>query len=428
MIATHMQVNSDVLVIGSGIAGLMAALAARDAGASVTIVSKGAGSYAISSGCVDLLGYVDTQPVEDPWSNLAHLPDNHPYRLLGQQSIEEALAFFCACTQSQSLPYSTARTSDGKSCNSLLPTVLGTLKPSYLLPATLDASKLFSAKKVLICGCEGLRDMSPKLCRDQLLTHSLLEKIAFETFLLPQPFAHLHRSISALDLARFVNTKEGESWLATSLGRFAKAYDCILLPPILGTKKTTELVVRLEAMLGPLLELLSIPPGVGGISLQEALLREASQKGIRLMENVQLETCEMNATQCLWLKGAGPSGPRFGAKSFVLATGGVLGGGLLVDSDRVQETVFHLPCKAPRGLARTGAHVFSRHPIQSVGIAVDSMLRPVDQGNCVLENVFLAGRILEGYDHAHEKCGHGVAIATGWRAGRLAAEASRAGE
>ena len=35
-----------------------------------------------------------------------------------------------------------------------------------------------------------------------------------------------------------------------------------------------------------------------------------------------------------------------------------------------------------------------------------------------------AGRSLGGYDYATEKSGHGVAVATGWQAGRMAAAAA----
>ena len=44
------------------------------------------------------------------------------------------------------------------------------------------------------------------------------------------------------------------------------------------------------------------------------------------------------------------------------------------------------------------------------------------------QNVFFAGRSLGGYDYATEKSGHGVAIATGWQAGLMAAAAAAAGE
>ena len=55
--------NSDVLVIGAGMSGLVAALAAARRGRKVTVLSRGVGALAIGSGCVDVLGYVNGQAV-----------------------------------------------------------------------------------------------------------------------------------------------------------------------------------------------------------------------------------------------------------------------------------------------------------------------------------------------------------------------------
>jgi len=52
-------------------------------------------------------------------------------------------------------------------------------------------------------------------------------------------------------------------------------------------------------------------------------------------------------------------------------------------------------------------------------------MRPVSSQAAVCwNNVFFAGRSLGGYDYATEKSGHGVAVATGWQAGRMAAAAA----
>jgi len=51
-------------------------------------------------------------------------------------------------------------------------------------------------------------------------------------------------------------------------------------------------------------------------------------------------------------------------------------------------------------------------------VKVDNKLRPVDDaGNVLLENVFVAGKTLAGYDYCSEKSGNGVALATAYRAG-----------
>ena len=56
-----------------------------------------------------------------------------------------------------------------------------------------------------------------------------------------------------------------------------------------------------------------------------------------------------------------------------------------------------------------------------MGVKVNSDLKPLDaDGQVILNNVRFAGRVLGGYDFAAEKCGQGVALATGRYAGLLA--------
>ena len=86
--------NSDVLVIGAGMSGLVAALAAARRGRKVTVLSRGVGALAIGSGCVDILGYVNGQAVSGhPLDAIGSLPAAHPYRLLGRDRVAEACSF-----------------------------------------------------------------------------------------------------------------------------------------------------------------------------------------------------------------------------------------------------------------------------------------------------------------------------------------------
>ena len=416
-----MHLTTDVLVIGSGISGLTAALAAAKSGVNVSIVTAGAGTYAISSGCVDLLGQVQGKFVSDPWQALEQLPDNHPYKVIGSDNVRQALDFFTQITASYGREWVQSQDAHGQPINTLIPTIIGTFKPSYLLPKTIDAESLFAANSVLVCGVTGLRDASPKLIAANLAKHPKLAKTQFNPILLPSPKDHPHRSLTALDIARFVDTDEGLNWLKVSLGKYAKAYDCVLLPPILGVNHTAQIFATIKDLLQcKVSEMLTTPPGVGGMRLHNMLLAEATKLKIRILENCKITEARVEANHCLSVATSTKNPLTLTAKAYVLATGGILGGGLELEPNEAIEPIFKI--KEPLDSGQMGLDdIFGPHPIAKIGVNFDQNLHPQISQDTFVDNVFLAGKILAGYDYAAEKCGHGLAIASGWLAGNLSA-------
>lgn len=76
----------DAIVIGSGLAGLTAALRLAKGGKTVSLISKGPGGLQLSQGTFDILGYSPDR-VSDPLDAvgaLAKAKPEHPYAVLGR--------------------------------------------------------------------------------------------------------------------------------------------------------------------------------------------------------------------------------------------------------------------------------------------------------------------------------------------------------
>ncbi len=421
-----MSRTTDVIVVGSGLAGLMAALGAARQGREVRVISEGMGCLAIGSGSVDLLGYApDGACVDDPWAAMALLPATHPYSLLGSDKVRAALAALVETAARHGLGLRAAER-DGTPRNTRVPTIMGTLKPTYLVPDSFDQEALAKARHVLVASVRGFRDCRPALVIDQLRRYPDWADKNFTPCIIPAPFEDAHRALNALDLARAAERPGGRDWLAGALKERAEGCDLVLLPPICGRHAASGLAHDLSETLGcPVVEMPSIPPGVGGLRLRDALLRELASLGVEMVENANVIGARVAEDRCLSLTISG-TGRNYvtRAKAYVLATGGILAGGITLAPGSARERVFGLELPLPEDVgAWTEPEIFGNHAVASLGVRVDGNLRPLDaNGALALENVFFAGRTLGGHDPAVEKSGYGVALATGWHAGLAAAE------
>jgi len=90
----------DIVVIGSGMSGLMASIYLAQKGKKVAVVSKGDPVCSISTGTIDIAA-----GGKNPISFINKLPEQHPYRITGPQKIRLALEFFKKTAASEGLHY-----------------------------------------------------------------------------------------------------------------------------------------------------------------------------------------------------------------------------------------------------------------------------------------------------------------------------------
>ncbi len=143
----------DLIIIGMGLSGLMAAKTAVDLGKRVLILAKGIGSLSLFSNSIDLLDQSSKGEImEENLSLWIRNHPDHPYSKVGLKGIEDSLSSFLSLFPP---PYSFKALNER---NSFIPTAGGTLRPTYLLPETMTEGVSFNNGKTLIVGIEGYKD------------------------------------------------------------------------------------------------------------------------------------------------------------------------------------------------------------------------------------------------------------------------------
>ena len=400
--------HSDVLVVGAGMAGLMAAVTAAKSGASVSVLSEGAGVISIGSGAVDFLGYVNGKKITDnPFNHLSELGEMHPYNIIGAENIKNAFASLVEISNANG--YEIKMNEEGLNHTAI--SIAGTTKPTYICSESNNASRILKAKKILFAGVEYLKDSQPALAVKQAKQYKIFADAEINSALLKSPFGKTHRVLNCLDLARYVDKEEGFNWLKSELSKAAAGYDAVIIPPICGTINYTKHFKELQNLGFILVEAVSIPPGVGGYRLRHALINEAKKlkSVIALHNNI-----------------AGALETEYTADNFIIATGGIIGNGIASTPDKVYETIFNITIDSPVSVEeRSDKNVFGSHLFARFGVKVNSKLQALDsKGSPLYDNVFFAGNTIAGYDFPTEKSGYGVACSTGYTAA-LSALASK---
>lgn len=420
---------ADVLVIGGGMAGCIAALSAKKRGVEVVLARRSLGATALSSGAIDVApdpaappGDMKSQLVSPLLAarEVARTRPNHPYAILVDRldRLKEALSF-AAAQLPEVLDPPMPR-------NALLPTPLGTVKPAGMAQSSQAGADLASLPESI-----AVVQLSVNPAYDARIIAAGLERAA----------SRLGRKLSArvvesgffrdiedalrgpYELAELLDRPGAIEEFARDLKlRLPPGIAALLLPPILG-RRGKSLAPRLSQLLGcPCSEVLSSAPSVPGMRLQEALDAALGRAGISILETGV--ECAQPGSGVFNLEGSGPIEPA----AAILATGKFIGGGI-TRAQRFSEPVLDLPLFAGRRRAvdqyigdLLAEKVEGEHQAFRVGVRIDADLRPLGpQGTPFDPRLFAAGSVISGYDPAADKTGLGVAIFTGYLAGEAAA-------
>ncbi|ELZ29442.1 anaerobic glycerol-3-phosphate dehydrogenase subunit B [Halogeometricum pallidum JCM 14848] len=419
-----MPIREDVLVVGGGLAAATAALAARETGRSVRLVAHKKSTLRQASGLIDVLGYVDGDgPRADPYGAITDLPDDHPYRIVGEEGVRDGLRLFDDAVGDM---YAGGHTD----ANALVPTYGGTVKPTARYPNSVAPGLASVEEDALFVGFESTTDFSAPVVAD----HVVAAGVPFEARGVTVPFpirfrddARATRFAKALDEDEAADDGRGvRRALAESVGEHLDGEERVGFPAMLGDDHDEEVREELADRLGvSVFEVPTGPPSLLGLKLEDRLFEALDEAGIRLSTGNPAVGYEADGDriEAVYVDRKGKDVP-YHAEQFVLATGGLVGKGIGSDRERVTEPVFdcHVPHPEDRydwsESAAFGGHAFARF-----GVVPDEELRPTTaSGEPEFANLRAAGGVVGGADVAREKSASGVSLATAAVAGGRAGE------
>jgi glycerol-3-phosphate dehydrogenase subunit B len=301
--------------------------------------------------------------------------------------------------------------------NVTLPTAIGSTRTTCLAPTGMAAGDMARDDPILIVGFRHFRDFYPPYVASNLQRFA---GFSVRPIYLDVP-VFSRRHLSSLDIARALDDPTSRQTVAKLVRANLGDAHRVGFPAVLGLDAHHEAVTHLQDVIGrPVFEIPTLPPSVPGIRIYQALRRRLKLRGVQVEIGFWVRgRIEGRGAVEIEVEAAGrPTVYR--ADTFILATGGTGGGGIAAEPDgSLRESVFGLAVEGPESRVAWTLPRFlgpQPQPISLTGVRTNERLKAITPSGEVIENLFVVGSNLPGWDPVREGSGEGVALATAWKA------------
>jgi glycerol-3-phosphate dehydrogenase subunit B len=318
----------DVVVVGQGLTGLLSAILAKQHHKKVALVANGTGKLLQSTGVMDLVPGSNKE--FDEWVAFFKL-ENIPVR--------ESVKKFKQLIANLNYPYN-----GDVDCLVPIVTANGHIKMTALYPKTIKP--IPNKGNIVIVGFNEIVDFQPEFLKGNL------QKV--------RPDLNIHtmkitlgkqsqRTLTQLDVARILDEKDGRAYCLYQIKKEITTQkldniDLFIMPSCLGLKNWQAVYNQFESELhSKITEAPGMPPNTTAIRLYEVLRREALKLGVRFYLDTEVRGCTIDSGKLTDLTvHTSNRSSKIESRHTIIATGGILGGGLEVTPAGLLETTLQL--------------------------------------------------------------------------------------
>lgn len=398
----------DTIIIGGGLAGLVAGIKLTSEGQKCAIISSGQSALHFFSGSFDLLGYNGTKEIDNPIEAIADLDAKHPYSKMGTATVaalaDEVKDFFDKIG---------IRFNGETTRNHYRISPTGELRKTWL---TLDKHfycnnlENLSLGKTLILNIDGFLDFHPHFLSDGLKRQGVDCHVASVTIDELQRLRTSPTEMRSANIAKVLHKDDSIVRFTEKVAEKTQGFDTVILPSVFGIYDSLMENYLVERLKCNVRLVSTFPPSAPGIRLQMMLKQHFQNLGGVYMLGDMVTNGHLDGDRLMDIHTANHKDIPFEADNFIIATGSFFSHGLQAHHNSICEPIFNLDVtNCGERQQWFDKNVFGTQPYMTFGVVTDNNFHPQIDGRSV-ENLYAVGSLLESANCLKEASGAGVSI------------------